>query len=111
MAEEIFIGDISGGAKDDLNKFNAFVDDYFNSGIHDIYLITSSEYRSDRTRTSEKYLERVEEEKRTFMNEVVEYTRKMMIEKSDVIHQIAKELMEKEDLYEEDIAKYWVEKK
>ncbi len=111
MAEEIFIGNVSGGAKDDLNKFNALVDDYFNSGIHDIYLITSSEYRGDKVRTSEKYLEKIEEEKRLFIDEVVTYTRKMMMEKSDVIHQIAQELMEKEDLYEEDLAKYWVDVK
>ncbi len=111
MAEEIFIGNISGGAKDDLNKFNAYVDDYFNSGIEDIYLTTESDYRRNKVRTSEKYLEQLEMKKRDFVDSIYLYTKELLMKHSETIHTMAKELMEKEDMYEEDIEKFLVYKK
>jgi ATP-dependent metalloprotease FtsH len=110
MAEEIFIGNISGGAKDDLNKFNALVDDYFNSGIEDIYLTDDNDYRSRKVKISEKYLEELEVKKRSFVTYVYEFTKQLLQDHNETIHTIAKELMEKEDMYEEDIEKYLVYK-
>ncbi len=110
MAEEVFIGNVSGGAKDDLNKFNELVDDYFNSGIESVYLTSESEYRNRNVKVSEKYLEELEMKKQQFIAYIFEYTRSAMITHSEKIHEIAKELMEKEDMYEEDISKYLVKK-
>ena len=106
MAEEIFIGNISSGAKDDLNKFNAMVDDYFHSGIEEIYMNDESDYQNRRIKTSDKYLEEMEEKKRGFIQHVTEMTKYMMHHNAEKIHAIAKELLEKEDMYEDDIRKY-----
>jgi cell division protease FtsH len=106
MAEEVFIGNISSGAKDDLNKFNAIVDDYFHSGIEDIYMNDESDYQNRRIKTSDKYLEEMEEKKRNFIQNVTEMTKYIMHHNAEKIHAIAKELLEKEDMYEDDIKKY-----
>ncbi len=110
MAEEIFIGNVSGGAKDDLNKFNALVDDYFNSGIEDIYLTDDNDYRNGKVKVSEKYLLNMEEKKREFIDNVYKTTRELLNENKSNVHFIAKELLEKEDMYEDDISKYLIEK-
>ncbi len=110
MAEEIFIGNVSGGAKDDLNKFNALVDDYFNSGIEDIYLTDDNDYRHGKVKTSEKYLEELEAKKRSFVSYVYEFTKQLLQDHNETIHTIVKELIEKEDMYEEDIEKYLIHK-
>ncbi len=110
MAEEIFIGNVSGGAKDDLNKFNALVDDYFNSGIEDIYLTDDNDYRNGKVKVSEKYLLNMEEKKREFIDNVYKTTRELLNENKSTVHFIAKELLEKEDMYEDDISKYLIEK-
>lgn len=106
MAEEVFIGNISSGAKDDLNKFNAMVDDYFHSGIEEIYMNDESDYQNRRIKTSDKYLEEMEEKKRAFIQHVTEMTKYLMHHNAEKIHAIAKELLEKEDMYEDDIRKY-----
>ncbi len=110
MAEEIFIGNVSGGAKDDLNKFNALVDDYFNSGIEDIYLTDDNDYRHNKVKVSEKYLLDLEEKKRAFIDYVYKSTKDLLNEHSTTVHFIAKELLEKEDMYEDDISKYLIKK-
>ncbi len=110
MAEEIFIGNVSGGAKDDLNKFNALVDDYFNSGIEDIYLTDDNDYRHTKVKVSEKYLIDLEEKKRTFIDYIYKTTRELLQEHNSTVHFIAKELLEKEDMYEDDISKYLINK-
>ncbi len=111
MAEEIFIGNVSGGAKDDLNKFNALVDDYFNSGIEDIYLTDDNDYRNGKVKVSEKYLLDMEEKKRAFIDYVYKTTKTLLEEHKSTVHFIAKELLEKEDMYEDDISKYLIDKK
>ncbi len=110
MAEEIFIGNVSGGAKDDLNKFNALVDDYFNSGIEDIYLMDDNDYRHTKVKVSEKYLLDMEEKKRAFIDNVYKTTKDLLQEHKSTVHFIAKELLEKEDMYEDDISKYLINK-
>jgi ATP-dependent metalloprotease FtsH len=110
MAEEIFIGNVSGGAKDDLNKFNALVDDYFNSGIEDIYLMDDNDYRHTKVKVSEKYLLDMEEKKRAFIDNVYTTTKNILQEHNSTVHFIAKELLEKEDMYEDDISKYLINK-
>ena len=110
MAEEIFIGNVSGGAKDDLNKFNALVDDYFNSGIEDIYLMDDNDYRHTKVKVSEKYLLDMEEKKRAFIDNVYTITKNLLQEHKSTVHFIAKELLEKEDMYEDDISKYLINK-
>ncbi len=105
MSEELFVGNVSGGARDDLNKFNALVDEYFNSGIDDIYLVNESDYRNE-IKISEKMMEYIEIRKKNFITDVESYTRKILEENVDKIREIVKLLLEKEDLYESDIKNF-----
>jgi cell division protease FtsH len=110
MAEELFIGNVSGGAKDDLNKFNALIDDYFNSGIENIYLTDDNDYRNVKVKVSENYLLNMEDKKQSLIKNIYDITKNIMEENKSTIHFIAKELLEKEDLYEDDISKYLINK-
>jgi ATP-dependent Zn protease len=105
MAEELYIGNVSGGARDDLNKFNALVDEYFNSGMDTIYLVNDSEYRNE-IKVSEKTLEEIEGRKKDFIDYVSGFTKKILEENETKIRSIVEMLLEKEDLYEEDIKNF-----
>ena len=113
VSEELFIGDISTGAHNDFQKATAIaramVTEYGMSKLGPVQYEKESgsvflgrDYMKDKNFSDQVALE-IDNEVRSIINDCYEKAKQVLTENSDLVHLIAKHLMEIETLTKEDI--------
>jgi len=108
VAEDIVFGKISTGAQNDLERITklayAMITLYgMSENVGNVSFNDSQNEYSFHKPYSEKTSQLIDEEVRKLIQEVYDKTKKLLLEKRDQLNIIAKELLEKEIIYQSDV--------